>query len=191
MKWLTSNSRLEKAPKPNKWLLVDNEVFQDEDGAIYLVPRNYVSDNYTIPDWLAWLGGNRSKYDPRPAHIHDFGCQYHQLIRITINESELRRLRLLKAHNGKLICEDVPIEYLELVSIEKWEVDCLFKRAMKATGSIPKWVYNLYRGGVFFNLGWLGNHPPYDLNGIYNIEAVGLVADNFLTKENQDGRLCK
>ena len=49
----------------------------------------------------------------------------------------------------------------------KWEIDCLFKRAMKATGTIPARVYNLYRGGVFFNFGWLGEHPPYDLNSIY------------------------
>ena len=53
MKWLTGNSRLEKSDKPNKWYLIDNELFQDKDGTIYLIPRNYETDNYTIPDWIA------------------------------------------------------------------------------------------------------------------------------------------
>lgn len=167
MKWLTADSRLEKMPAPNKWKLIDNELFQDEDGSIYLTSRNYVSDNYTIPDWIAWLGGNKSKWDCRPAHIHDFGCQFHQLIKVTINESELRRLKLLRPHEGKMICEDIPVQYLSLVPVTKWQIDCLFKRAMKASGSIPARVYNLYRGGVFFNFGWLGSHPPYDLNNLY------------------------
>lgn len=173
MRFLTSDSRLEKMPAPNKWKLVDNELFQDADGSIYLIPRGYVSDNYTIPDWIAWLGGNKSKWDCRPAHIHDFGCQYHQLIKVMINESELRRLKLLRAHNGKMICEDIPTRYLSLVPVTKWQIDCLFKRAMKATGNIPARVYNLYRGGVFFNFGWLGEHPPYDLNKIYTEACCG------------------
>lgn len=167
MKFLTSHSRLEKMPEPNKWKLIDNELFQDEDGTIYLTPRNYISDNYTIPDWVAWLGGNKSKWDCRPAHLHDFGCQYHQLIKVTLNESELRRLRFLRPHNGKMICEDIPLQYLSLVPITKWQIDCMFKRAMKATKSIPSRVCNLYRGGVFFNFGWLGKHPPYNMNELY------------------------
>lgn len=167
MKFLTSDSRLEKMPEPNKWKLIDNELFQDEDGSIYLTPRNYISDNYTIPDWVAWLGGNKSKWDCRPAHLHDFGCQYHQLIKVTLNESELRRLRFLRPHNGKMICEDIPLQYLSLVPITKWQIDCMFKRAMKATKSIPSRVCNLYRGGVFFNFGWLGKHTPYNMNELY------------------------
>lgn len=167
MKWLTANSRLEKMSEPNKWQLIDNELFQDEDGSIYLVPRNYISDNYTIPDWFAWFAGNKSKYDPRPAHIHDFGCQYHGLVKVCLSESELRNLKILRTVDGKVICENIPAEYLSLIPVTKWEADCLFKRAMKATGSIPRRVYNLYRGGVFFNFGWLGDHPPYEMKNIY------------------------
>lgn len=167
MKWITDNSRIEKLSEANKWRMIDNELFQDEDGSIYLTPRNYETDNYTIPDWIAWLGGNKSKWDIRPSHIHDFGCQYHQLIRVKLNETGLRRLRYLRVHKNKLVCEDIPVKFLELVPVTKWEIDCLFKRAMKATRTIPAKVYNLYRGGVFFNFGWLGEHPPYDLNSIY------------------------
>lgn len=170
MKWLTDNSRLEKLPEPNQWRLVDNELFQDDNGYIYLVPRNYKTDNFTIPDWIAWLGGNKSKWDVRPSHLHDFACQYHQVIRVRLNETGLRKLRLLRVHKDKLICEDIPVKFLELIPITKWETDCLFKRAMKATGTTPARVYNLYRGGVFFNFGWLGKHPPFNLSNIYTEE---------------------
>lgn len=167
MKWLTDDSRLTKTKKPNKWLLSDNELFKDSDGKIYIVPRNYITDNYTIPDWLAWLAGNKSKYDVRPAHIHDFGCQFHQLIRVRLTEEQLKKLRLLRVHHNKVVCENIPIKYLELVPVTKWEIDCLFKRAMKATKNIPARAYNLYRGGVFFNVGWLFSGKAFDLNKIY------------------------
>lgn len=173
MKWLTDKSRIEQSNETNNWYLLDNELYKDEDGSIYLVPRNYKTDNYTIPDWVAWLGGNKSKWDVRPAHLHDFICQYHGAIRIKINESSLKRLRLIKVHNNKIVCEDIPLKFLELVPFTKWECDCLFKRAMKATGQMPARVYNLYRCGVFFNFGWLGKHPAFDLNKIYTKEQNG------------------
>ena len=47
----------------------------------------------------------------------------------------------------------------------------MFKRAMKATKVIPAKVYNLFRCGVFFNFGWLGKHPAYDLNKIYEKQS--------------------
>lgn len=168
MEWLTSRSRLEQAEEQNGWYLLDNELFQDKDGSIYITPRNYKTDNYTIPDWVAWLGGNKSKWDVRPSHLHDFGCQYKQLIRVKLTDEELRRMRYLRVFNDKLICEDIPRKFLELIPVTKWQIDCIFKRAMKATDNIPARVYNLYRCGVFFNVGWLGNHPAYDLNQIYS-----------------------
>lgn len=171
MEWLTDKSRLQQSNEPNDWYLSDNELFKDEDGSIYLVPRNYKTDNYTVPDWIAWLGGNKSKWDVRPSHIHDFGCQFHQLIRITLTELQLRQMHFLRIHDNKIICENIPIKFLEIIPVTKWEIDCLFKRAMKATGDIPNRVLNLFRCGVFFNIGWvLGNHPPFDLSKIYTLE---------------------
>ena len=87
MKWLTHKSRLEQTDECNDWILLDNEIYKDDDGSIYLTPRNYKTDNYTVPDWIAWLGGSKSKWDVRPSHIHDFGCQYHQLIKIVLTEN--------------------------------------------------------------------------------------------------------
>lgn len=170
MKWLTDKTRLEQTHEPNQWIMLDNEVYQDDDGAIYITPRNYITDNYTIPDWIAWLGGNKSKYDVRPSHLHDFVCQFKQAIRIKLSEFELRKLRYIHSHNNKIVCEDIPIKFLELIPFTKWETDCLFKRAMKSTKTIPNWICNLYRGGVFFNFGWLGGHKAFDLNKIYTLE---------------------
>lgn len=169
MKWITDGASLAKDKKPNKWILRHNELFKDEDGSIYLVPRNYKTDNYTIPDWLAWLAGSKSKYDVRPAHIHDFGCQYHQLIRVNLPELKVKNMYCFN-DNGIYTCKDIPLKYLELVPVTKWEIDCLFKRAMKATETISAYTYSIYRGGVFFNIGWLGNHPPFDLSKIYTKE---------------------
>lgn len=173
MKWLTDKSRIEQSNETNNWYLLDNELYKDEDGSIYLVPRNYKTDNYTIPDWVAWLGGNKSKWDVRPSHVHDFGSQFKQLIRVKLTEQGLKKLRFLKTHNDKVVCEDIPRCFLEIVPVTKWEIDCLFKRAMKATGQMPARVYNLYRCGVFFNFGWLGKHPAFDLNKIYTKEQNG------------------
>lgn len=171
MKWLTDKSRLEQANEPNDWYLADNELFKDEDSSIYLVPRKYKTDNYTVPDWVAWIAGSKSKWDVRPAHIHDFGCQFHQLIKVTLNEQQLKQMRFLRVHNDKIVCENIPIKYLEIIPVSKWQIDCLFKRAMKATGDIPNSVLNLFRCGVFFNIGWvLGNHSPFDLSKIYTME---------------------
>ena len=167
MKWLTDKPSLEQSDAPNDWIVEENELFQDEDGSIYLVPRNYETDNYTIPDWIAWLAGGKSKWDVRPSHLHDFACQYHQLIRVRLKETILRKLRYLHVSEGKLVCSDIPVKFLELIPITKWEADCLFKRCMKATKTIPKKVYNIFRCGVYFNIGWLGNHPPFDFSKIY------------------------
>ena len=172
-RFFTDKSRLEQTNEPNKWLMLDNELYYDNDGKIYLTPRNYITDNYTIPDWIAWLGGNKSKYDVRPAHLHDCACQYHQAIRVKLNEVGLRKMRLLKTYNNKVVCENIPIQFLELIPFTKWEADCLFKRAMKSTKTIPPKIYNLYRGGVFFNFGWLGKHKAFDLNKIYTVEQNG------------------
>lgn len=171
-RWLTEKSKLEQSDGCNDWYLLNNELFMDDDGNIYLVPRNYKTDNYTVPDWIAWLGGSKSKWDVRPSHIHDFGCQYHQLIKLNVSYVLLMKLGLIKKDNkNKFVCGDIPTKFLSLVPVTKWEIDCLFKRAMKATGIIPARIYNLFRCGVFFNFGWLGKHPAYDLNKIYERQS--------------------
>ena len=165
MKWITNNSRIEKLSEANKWRMIDNELFQDEDGSIYLTPRNYETDNYTIPAWVAWLGGNKSKWDVRPSHFHDFGCQFHALIKVCMNEQTLRTKRLLRVKDDKIVCENIPIKFLKVEKKNKWFIDCMFKRMMKVANNIPSWRINLMRTAVFFNVGWSANYyNDIDLN---------------------------
>ena len=44
-RWLTDNSRLEKSDKPNKWFLLDNELYQDDESSIYLAAINSDIEN--------------------------------------------------------------------------------------------------------------------------------------------------
>lgn len=170
MEFLTSNARIEQTDVAGVWQTIDNQLFEDEDGKIYLVPRYYKTDNYTIPDWIAWLAGNKSKWDVRPSHFHDFGCQFHALIQVKLNEIQLRQRRLLKVKNNKIICENIPIKHLEVVKKDKWFIDCFFKRMMKSANNIPAWRVNLMRCGVFFNVGWLATYKnEINLNELYKV----------------------
>lgn len=166
MLWLTDKSRIEQSNECNNWYLLDNELFMDMDNTIYLTPRGFKTDNYTIPDWVAWICGSKAKWDVRASHLHDFGCLYHKLIKVNLPYLDLMKKGLLKVQNHKFICYDIPIEYLELIDVKKWDLDCLFKRAMKASGDIPERVYNTFRCGVFFNIGWV-KYEKFDFKNIY------------------------
>lgn len=173
--FLTAEPRLvHSTVDKKKYILYDNLVYWDDDGTLYLVPRNYISDGYTIPNWIAWLGGGKMEYDLRPAQVHDFLCQYHAVIKIKVSIATLRNTNILRQHYDRResrwlsICDDVPVEWLEYVPFTKWEADCLFKRLMKATGNIPAYRINLMRVGVFFNISWLfSGKKEYDLSRCY------------------------
>ena len=46
MDFLTSNARIEQTDVPGIWQTIDNQLYKDVDGSIYLVPRYYKTDNY-------------------------------------------------------------------------------------------------------------------------------------------------
>ena len=76
--WITNKGGTEQDYVPNKVVTETNQLFYNK-GKLYLVPRNTVTDNYTIP-----LGINKSKWDTRPSHLHDIGCKYHQVILVDL-----------------------------------------------------------------------------------------------------------
>lgn len=176
---VTSISRIEQIEEePKKYILLDNSIYWDDDGSLYLVPRNYKSDGYTIPNWIAWLGGGKMEYDLRPAHFHDFICQYHAAIKISkVNLTTLRKRRLIRSHYNQdtqhwlTIAEDIPVKYLDYVHFTKWEADCIFKRIMKSTKTIPAWRVGLMRFGVFFNINWCrSGKKDYDFSKCYKVQ---------------------
>lgn len=165
MVWLTDKSPIIQSNKPNKIETLCNQVYYC-DGNAYLIPRGTLTDNYTIP-----LGINKSKWDARPSHLHDIGCRYHQLILIDIPLYRLTE-KYLRYIDGKLICDDIPIEYLKVLNITFNKCNNLLKRAMEDL-SIPKWVCNTYRLGVNFNIGWLfTGKNNIDLNNIYKNNLI-------------------
>ena len=176
MRFLTYFSEMIQTSKPNIWVTLHNQLFKDKDGTIYLVPRFFLSDSYTIPDWLAWLGGGKMKWDNLPAIGHDFDCKFHQCIKVHLTEDELRKKGLLKQHKKIIggetllipICEDIPLEYLGIEPVTFNQANSKFKRMMKATGNIKNWRVNLMRFAVNFNIGWLkSGKKKIDLNCIY------------------------
>lgn len=176
MKFLTYFSEMGQTAEPNIWITLHNQLYKDQDGAIYLVPRYFLSDSYTIPDWLAWLGGGKMKWDNRPAIGHDFDCKFHQCIKVHLTENELREKGILRHHTKVIgdeyfvipVCEDIPIEFLSIEPVTFNQANSKFKRMMLATENLKKWRVNLMRFAVNFNIGWLkSGKEKIDLNRIY------------------------
>lgn len=176
MSFLTYYSEMAQTPKPNIWATLHNQLFKDDDGVIYLVPRYFLTDSYTIPDWLAWLGGGKMKWDNRPAIGHDFDCKFHQCIKVNLSESELREKGYLRSHTKVLgdeyliipVCDDIPIQYLSVIDVSFNQANSKFKRMMLATQNIKKWRVNLMRFAVNFNIGWMkSGKEKIDLSRIY------------------------
>ena len=176
MEFLTYFTEVAQTAEPNYWITKHNQLFKDEDGSIYLVPRFFITDGYTIPDWIAWLGGGRMKWDIRPAIGHDFDCHYHQSIKVHLTKKELIDKGYLRSYKKcfgdewKLItiCDEIPIEYLSIESVTFNQANSKFKRMMKATENIKKWRINLMRAAVNLNINWLkSGKVKIDLTKIY------------------------
>ena len=176
MRFLTYFTELMQTPEPNYWITKHNQLFQDNNGDIILVPRYFITDGYTIPEWIAWLAGGRMKYDIRSAIGHDLECKFHYYIKVHLTEKELWDKGFLKLHKKTLgndtflipICEDIPIEYLSIELTTFNETNSRFKRMMSASGLIKKWRVNLMRFGVNFNFNWfIEGRKDLDLNKLY------------------------
>ena len=177
-RFITAKSRMEQTEN-GYWKTIDNELFLDDDGSLYIVPRYFWSDGYTFPGIVMAILGDKNFYDARPAHGHDLGCRFHQVIRVTLSLAQLKMQNLLRTHEDKdgvkIICEDIPLEYLSVEKKSKNWVDNFFKRMMKAAG-VPKLQRYLIRLGVFFNFNWYfktGKKSILEYN-IYE-EDIGLV----------------
>lgn len=158
-KWITDIGAVTQTSTPNKILTLTNQIYT-EGNEIYLVPRKTLSDNYTIP-----LGINKSKWDSRPSHLHDIGCKYHQLIKVNLPIECLSRW--LIDFNGKVVCCDIPKEYLEVVDVGFNKCNNLLHGAMRSAG-IPNGTCMVYRAGVELNLNWLlTGKESIDIDSIY------------------------
>ena len=167
MRWLTDKSRLEQTDKKGLWLTIDNQLFKDKNGKIYLAPRQTLTDGYTIPNWLTWLGGSKMQWDTRCSTQHDLECKYAQVICVKLTESQLRKLKYLRVHNNKLVCDNIPLKFLKIEKTTFKETNDRFKRMMIIAHNIPMWRVHLMRFAVNFNFGWHSSKQGIKLNKIY------------------------
>jgi hypothetical protein len=154
-KFLTGPARLEQTSTKRVWRLLDNELYKDEDGTVYIVPRNMLTDNYTIPMFVAIIAGSPVDYDTRCSHLHDECCYFHQSVKVTLSEDELKDKGILRysEKNKMWICEDIPAEFLYTEKISKYRANNLLYKCMK-TSNVPLYNRILIRIGVCFNIGW-------------------------------------
>lgn len=172
--YLTQKVRLVQTDRKRIWRTLDNELFLDDDGYIYIVPRYMCTDNYTIPMWVAWIAGSPVDYRVEPSHIHDLACYSLAVVYTTLTKEELIEKGYYR-YSEKLklwVCEDIPKEYLAIRTMTKAQANNLLGRAMRAA-KVPFRQRVITRLGVCFNFGWYVNQwkgkvVPIDLDRFYD-----------------------
>lgn len=169
--FITGKAACIQSDVDGKWFTLHNQLYLDNNNELIFVPRYFVTDGYTIPDWVSFLGGDNMKWDIRPAIGHDFECKYHAYIKVNLSVANLREkgfVKTIKKDNKSItICENIPVEYLEVVKTTFNQTNSRFKRMMKAVNCIKAWRLNMMRFGVNFNIGWLFPKPMFDLSKLY------------------------
>ena len=168
--FLTSHSRFEQLNTPEKWKLIDNQLYKDDDGSIYLCPRNYITDGFTIPNFLSVVAGSKMNYDTRASSQHDFECSYHCAIRVNMSEHRLRKMGLLTTSNGLNVCENIPQKYLTIQSMTFEETNKRFVRMLQSVNNIPNWRRFLIGKAVSLNVAWLFSKHNYDKSKLYEVD---------------------
>ena len=164
-KFLTTPAKIEQLPTKGMYRVCENELYKDDDGSIYLVWRGFQTDNFT------WI--NSSDWDTRCSHGHDVGCKYHQVVKVKLNEHQLRRTRYLYVKHNKILCRDLPYQFLEVKDVSGNWINNLFYRMLRDADcpKTPKHIQVLYRCGVALNVGWFTTgKTSIDLKQIYNEE---------------------
>lgn len=169
--FITGKANIEQSDENGKWFTENNLLYMDYDSIIYLVPRGFKTDGYTIPDIVAWLGGSKMNLDIRPAILHDFNCYFHKDIIVKLTVPELRKMGLLiqdQQHKDELFCNDIPIEFLEVTDISFSETNNKFKRMLQSIKNISKLRIEAMYNAVNLNVTWLWTgKQEIELNNIY------------------------
>lgn len=170
-KFLTSKSRIEQTAIEGIWYTLDNQLYKDDDGTIYLTPRNTLTDGYTIPQFLTFIVGGRYDHDVRCCTGHDFECYYHKVITVNLTEFQLKKLRLLHYNkDGKWVCENIPIELLNIKNTTFKETNKRFMRMLKSVNNMSKIDTFLIGNAVNLNIGWLKQPHTLHKDRLYRID---------------------
>lgn len=154
------------------YLLKDNVVFR-KDNQLYLVPRGFITDFYSIPNWIAAPVGDSAGRDQRPALLHDFICAYHAAIGIKLTEQQLAKMGYFYEEYDELLdtkvmkCRDIPRHFLELVPFSKIEANNILYDAMR---SLQVDCAIGIRIGVAFNFNWYFDKKEYNWDKLYKLD---------------------
>lgn len=171
---LTYKSRIQQIGDTNKFFLIDNEVFATTSGII-ISPRYLLTDNITFI--------NNTFVDVRASHPHDIGCATRKLITSNLTEEDLLDMGLLYLNEkaterecrfletlkkeGKYkddtnvsvyVCEDIPIDYINIVDVGFSKINRYFKQMLKCTG-VPAYKAEIMGAAVYLNAGWICKKP--------------------------------
>lgn len=160
--WLTSKSPTIQSDKPNKHITLYNQLYHDG-CKTYLIPRNTITDNYTIP-----FGIDKDKYDVRPSHLHDIACKYHKVIIVDLPLEDIIN-KFLYTINNDILCIDIPTKYLKVINVSFKECNKLLYNGMLDTNTIPKYICRLYYIAVYLNINYIKTGKEnINLDNIYN-----------------------
>ncbi len=167
--FITGNTINIQTDKPLIHKALNNQLYMDDDNTIYLCPKKQEYDGYTIPKWLAWLGGSNFEWDLRCAREHDLNCKYHQEIVVNLTLSKLKALNLLRTINNKVYCLNIPKEYLLVRNVSFNSANDKFKRMMLSATNIQPWRVKIMRLAVNLNIHWFisWDEKHIDLDKIY------------------------
>ena len=170
--YITGKAVLAQSDENGEWFTLHNQLFLDNNSKLYYVPRYFMTDGYTIPKALAFIGGSKMEWDIRPAILHDFECRYHKVLRVQgVSINDLRErgyLREIDKNGVKItVCENLPVEYLVLEDTTFNRANCRFKRGLQALGSVKPWRVDMMRFAVNFNVSWIWSKKEFDFSKIY------------------------
>lgn len=170
--FLTSFTITEQTDKRKIWTPLNNQLWMDIDGSISLTPKYENFDGFTIPEALHLIAGTNFEWDTRVCRQHDFNCKYHKNIKVKLTLRELKQMGYL--HDDYLdtkpliVCENIPIQYLEITDISFKETNEKFRRMLKAVKTVPDWRISMMTKAVYLNLNWFLVQPKkFDENNLY------------------------
>lgn len=168
--FLTSKSRLGQTAIEGLWYTLDNQLYKDEDGNIYLTPRNTITDGYTIPSVFHFLVGGKFMHDVRACVQHDFECYYRKVIKVNLTIFQLRKLNFLRLKDNMWVCDDIPIEYLTVEDTTFNQTNSRFRRMLDCLENMSEWQKVLIGNAVNFNLFWFLESLELQLDQIYKFD---------------------
>lgn len=173
--FLTTKSRIGQTSIEGYWYTLDNQLYKDYDGCIYLTPRNTFTDGYTIPAIFHLIAGDNFNHDLRACTQHDYECVYHKALKVNLSIFQLRQMELLRYKGNMTICEDIPLEYIEIVDTSFNDTNARFRRMLDCLENMSEWQKVIIGNAVNFNLMWLFSKRELHTDLIYKFDYEQLI----------------